>query len=127
MKTRTRTASFMSAICPSVPTKMAWLSQSWGPIGASKIGADWQLIRNDKALVIEADYMIQADDGALIHVYNKGLIVFSPGGEVYGRTAPVFEAPIGPHDWLNKAIFVGTLGQIAGMKDAVRVRVFRVT
>ena len=101
-----------------------------GPRISGKIvpgGADWQLIRNDKALVIEADYMIQADDGTLIHVYNKGIIVFAPGGGAYARTAPIFEAPIGPHDWLNQAIFVGTLGQIADMKDAVRVRVFKVT
>jgi hypothetical protein len=41
--------------------------------------------------------------------------------DYYLRCATVFEAPIGPHDWLNKAIFIGT------DRKAVRVRVYMVT
>jgi hypothetical protein len=84
-------------------------------------GADWQLVRNDGAVTLEADYMIQADDGTLVHVHNHA-VVSGP----YLRCAPVFEAPIGKHDWLNKAIFVGTV-TAEPKGDAVRVRVYKVT
>jgi hypothetical protein len=40
------------------------------------------------------------------------------------RTTPQFEAPIGPYDWLNKSIFLGTLDVISA--GEVRIRVFRV-
>ena len=42
---------------------------------------------------------------------------------VYFRTAPVFEAPSGPHAWLNASIFVGTA---ARFPDRVQIRVFEV-
>jgi hypothetical protein len=95
-----------------------------GPTIKGKVlpgGADWQLIRSDGAVTLEADYMIEADDGALIHVHNHA-VVSGP----YLRCAPVFEAPIGKHDWLNKAIFVGTV-TVEPKGDAVRVRVYKVT
>jgi hypothetical protein len=91
-------------------------------------GMDWQLIREDGFTVIEADYMMQADDGALIHVHNKGLVGAAPVAGFYGRTTPWFEAPLGPHAWLNQAIFVGTLGPPpTGAGPAVKIRVFKVT
>jgi len=93
-------------------------------------GADWQLIRADGVIAIEADYMIQANDGALIHVLNRGVIRIDEKNAAppYVRTAPVFEAPIGPHDWLNKSLFVGTVTPMPeGQAPAVRVRIFRVT
>jgi hypothetical protein len=90
-------------------------------------GMDWQLIRADGFMVIEADYMMRASDGALIHVYNKGVTGVTDG-QRYGRTTPIFEAPDGPHAWLNKAVFVGTLGQVPGRRDLhVRIRVYKVT
>jgi hypothetical protein len=101
-----------------------------GPAIKGKVlpgGADWQLIRADGAVTLEADYMIQADDGTLIHVHNHAVVSDKPGRpDFYLRCAPVFEAPIGPHDWLNKAIFVGTVNVVPG-GDAVRVRVYKVT
>ncbi len=87
-------------------------------------GADWQLRRNDGCMTLEADYMIQADDGTLIHVLNRG-VASGEGPNSYLRTTPVFEAPIGPHDWLNKAVFVGTVELVRS--NAVSVRVFKVT
>lgn len=90
-------------------------------------GADWQLVRADGVVMLEADYMLQADDGTLIHVHNHAVVSGKPGtAEFYLRCAPVFEAPIGPHDWLNKAIFVGTVSATPE-GDAVRVRVYKVT
>jgi hypothetical protein len=94
-------------------------------------GADWQLQRADDWTVIEADYMMQADDGALIHVRNVGLTNSRvPGApQRYLRTIPSFEAPEGPHGWLNQAVFVGTLGPPPqdAPKPSVRIRVYRVT
>ena len=92
-------------------------------------GGDWQLTRNDGTATLDADYMIQADDGTLIHVHNHGVLSGLGGdpSQVYLRTNPVFEAPIGPHDWLNKALFVGTVTPVGQPPTAVRVRVYRVT
>ena len=88
-------------------------------------GMDWQLQRADGFTVIEADYMMKADDGALIHVINKGVAGPRPDGGRYVRTTPWFEAPEGPHAWLNRAVFVGDLALIPGRR-AVRIRAFRV-
>ena len=85
-------------------------------------GADWQFQRPDGVWSLEARYTIRASDDALIQVVNRGLRhgpaevlarVFrgetvSPD-EYYFRSAAQFEAPLGgPHEWLNKGIFVGT-------------------
>jgi Protein of unknown function (DUF3237) len=73
-------------------------------------GEDWQLVRSDGVTELDARYWLRADDGALIRVHNRALSAPAPsGGARYVRCAPRFEAPVGPHDWLNKAIFVGTL------------------
>ncbi len=71
---------------------------------------------------IEAHYTIEADDGALIYVVNKGLRVSKPTvtqrlrqgeqvapNEFYMRAAPTFDAPDGPHRWLSKRLFVSSL------------------
>lgn len=86
-------------------------------------GADWQLVRTDGCVTLEADYMIQADDGTLIHVHNRGVLRTTP--DFYLRTTPIFEAPIGPHDWLNKSVFVGSVDPLT-TRPAVSVRVYRV-
>ena len=73
-------------------------------------GADWQYVRADGVLELEARYSIKTKDGAEIAVINRGMRRASPEimdrlsrGEavdpalVYFRTAPVFEAPAGPY------------------------------
>jgi hypothetical protein len=92
-------------------------------------GADWQLQRGDNYVVLEADYMLRADDGTLIHVHNVGLSNSRVPGAAKRtiRTAPVFEAPAGAHAWLNQSIFVGTLQPIVGADPAVRLRFYGVT
>jgi hypothetical protein len=102
-------------------------------------GADWQLERADGGRVIEALYMLETDDGAHIVVHNKGLSILTSEGrkkqaagqpltaaDRYLRTVPAFEAPVGPYDWLNQSIFIGTLTSPPGGERAVYVRVFRV-
>jgi hypothetical protein len=95
-------------------------------------GADWQLVRPDGVLEVNALYSIRTDDGVTIVVDNRGIIVpAQPAGEgrpaapPYVRTNPRFHAPQGKYDWLNKTMFVGGIaGSSAG--GAVIIRVFRV-
>lgn len=94
-------------------------------------GADWQLQRADNWTVIDADYMMEASDGTLIHVRNVGLTNSRVPGvtQRYMRTIPSFEAPDGPLAWLNQAMFVGTIGPPPSDMPgpAVVIRVYRVT
>ena len=90
-------------------------------------GWDWQLTTKTGCFRIQADYMIQTDDGAVINVVNKGTSCKTPT-EKAGRllTVPVFEAPMGPYEWLNGGAYVGTLdGTTVDGKPAVRIRFYR--
>lgn len=92
-------------------------------------GADWQLERPDGVTSVEAKYTLKAGDGTLVSVTNRGLIVPPVAGAPavsYIRTVPEFEAPIGAHDWLNKAVFVGSLDASQFRQGRVLIRVFRV-
>jgi len=78
-------------------------------------GGDYQSIRSDGAVIIDADYMIQTDDGVIIHVRNVGVVVPpTQGRPAYAWAAPKFEAPNGRYGWLNDAIFVS---RISGVGD----------
>lgn len=88
-------------------------------------GADWQTVRPDGCTVVEAIYALRAADGTLIAVRNLGLVAPVEGGPPYVRTTPSFDAPQGPHDWLNRNTFVGTIGRVEG-GAAVRIGVYRV-
>ena len=83
-------------------------------------GTDWQTVRADRVVELEARYSIRTKDGVEIAIINRGLRRAEPQimerlsrGEivdpalVYFRTAPVFQAPAGPYDWLNRSIFLG--------------------
>ncbi len=83
-------------------------------------GWDYQLHLPNGCGTISADYFLQADDGTVINVVNKALSCPN-GGRMY--TKPVFEAPKGPYEWLNSAVFVGTLEMGAG---GVRIRFYQV-
>ena len=78
-------------------------------------GEDWQLIRDDGVTLLDAHYWLRADDGTIIRVHNAVLLnspAAKPGEQAptaYARSSVKLEAPLGQHDWLNKAIFVGTL------------------
>ena len=83
-------------------------------------GGDWALVRADKVLDFDARYMLQLDDGTIIYMQNRG---FRWGtdeamqrmrdqkdvdpADYYMRVAPRFEVAAGPHDWLNRHVFVG--------------------
>ena len=97
-------------------------------------GADWQIVRADGVLELEARYTLELDDGTFVGVVNRGFRHGSPevlarlaAGEAvppeayYFRTNPVFTVPAGPHAWLDRTIFVGTAERAA---DAVVIRYF---
>ena len=86
---------------------------------------------------LRARYPIGAPARTPLLVRNEGIRVSSPEvltrlrageavdpAEYYFRTTPVFEAPDGPHAWLNDAMFVASLCRSG---DAVVVDVYRVT
>lgn len=89
-------------------------------------GADWQLRRPDGVTEVTAVYSIRTDDGVVIEVDNRGIIVPpGDGSPAYVRTTPRFHAPQGPHEWLNKTAFVGTISP-SPQGGAVVIRVFKV-
>lgn len=93
-------------------------------------GADWNLSRSDGAGSVDAAYYLRTDDGVLIRIVNKGVGAAgqAPRDEAaehfFMFTMPVFEAPTGKYDWLNRGVFVGTLGARAHAVNAVLIRVF---
>ena len=84
-------------------------------------GGDWQVVRPDDVLDVEAKYTLEANDGTLIMVTNKGvrhgpkeIIEKMARGEpvdasqYYFRTTAQFEAPNdSKHAWLNRSVFIG--------------------
>lgn len=100
-------------------------------------GADWQFVRPDGVLAIEAKYTLEADDGMLIMVTNKGmrhgpqavLDRIARGDQVapseyYFRTSAEFEvAAKSKHAWLNRALFIGAAERKA---NAAIIRFFEV-
>lgn len=90
-------------------------------------GWDWQLASKSGCHQVNADYMIQTDDGVIINVRNKG--TFCPTrDEPHARmlTTPAFEAPLGKYAWLNDGAYIGTLqGATVDGKPAVRIRFYK--
>jgi Protein of unknown function (DUF3237) len=84
-------------------------------------GADWQLIRADGVADLDARYVLETKDGALIYVRNRGyrhgpaevLKKLSGGEDVdpslyYMRTTPRFETGDPRYAWLNRMVCVAT-------------------
>ena len=89
-------------------------------------GADFQIIRPNELIELEAKYALETDDGATIYVENKG-IRFGPlellqklkRGEpvdpklIYFRTAPKFETGAARYRWLMEHLFVASAARHA--------------
>lgn len=74
-------------------------------------GEDWQLVRPDGDTELNARYLLKTDDGYTIQVINRALIhVDANDQSFYGKSVADFEAPAeSPYDYLNHALFLGTL------------------
>jgi hypothetical protein len=84
-------------------------------------GADFQIIRPNELIELEAKYAFETDDGAVVYVENKGLR-FGPvdllqklkRGEpvdpklIYFRTVPKFETGHEKYRWLMQHLFIGS-------------------
>lgn len=89
-------------------------------------GADVSVLRDDGIAVVDALYRIRMEDGTVIVVHNKGLYdepAFGLRGRNYLVSRPDFIAPLGPHDWLNRSFFIGTVDDWA---EGVLVSVYEV-
>ena len=89
-------------------------------------GADFQIIRPNELIELEAKYAFETDDGAVVYVENKGMR-FGPvdllqklkRGEpvdpklIYFRTVPKFETGAPNYSWLMENLFIGSAARHA--------------
>lgn len=84
-------------------------------------GADWQRVRADGVVELEARYTLETDRSQLIYVCNRGLRHAPPEvmeqlraglavdpSQVYCRTTPVFETAAPELEWLTRSVFIGS-------------------
>jgi hypothetical protein len=98
---------------------------------------DYQIIRSDGVLELQARYVVETTDGALIYVENNGLREGPAGllqrqaagelvdpAQIYFRTVPRFETADARYQWLMRRLFV-----CAGARfpDRVEIRFFELT
>jgi hypothetical protein len=106
-----------------------------GPLARGRVlasGADFQFVRPDGVLELEARYALMTDDGVPIAVINRGIRRASkevaerllrgeivPPTEYYFRTCAQLEAPLdGPYAFVNGSLFIGRAERLP---DAARV------
>jgi hypothetical protein len=83
-------------------------------------GSDWQTVRKDGTVIINARLMLQANDDAFVAVRYQGVRAGPPDviarldrGEAveptsyYFRTNLVFQTSAPQYDWLNRVVGVG--------------------
>ena len=87
-------------------------------------GADRQLLRAAGVKELDALYEMQTDDGTVLTVHNRVLIDESATPGRYARSVLQLSAPAGPHGWLNRRVFVGTLQGLQPARAAVCIRVY---
>lgn len=99
-------------------------------------GADFQIIRPDELIELEAKYALEMDDGAVIYVQNFGLR-FGPKELleklkrnepvdpklIYFRTTPRFETGSPKYRWLMQHLFIASAARHA---DRVEIDVHQV-
>lgn len=84
-------------------------------------GSDWQTVRNDGSTTLDVRLTLETDDGVHIMMAYRGIrhgatdvIQRLEKGEVvdpasyYFRINPLFEAPAGKYEWLNRVIAIGS-------------------
>ena len=84
-------------------------------------GSDWQAVRGDGSTTLDVRLVLRTEDGMHIPMSYRGIRHGDPdviqrlesGQEVdpssyYFRINPIFEAPAGPYEWLNRILAIGT-------------------
>lgn len=103
-----------------------------GPLLNGKVipmsGGDFPLLRPNGVIDFDARYLLEADDGAVIYMQNRGYR-WAKTPEIaekmsrneavgvddyYMRVCPRFDTPAGPHEWMAKHVFVGVAEKIPG-------------
>lgn len=91
-------------------------------------GGDFPLQRHNGVIDFDARYLLEADDGAIIYLENRGYrwakdessaarmranegVAFD---DYYMRVSPRFDAPEGPHAWMSKHVFIGVAEKLPG-------------
>ncbi len=82
--------------------------------------SDWQTIRRDGSTTLDVRLLLRTDDGVFVPMSYRGVRHGPPDvlaridkGEAvdpasyYFRTNPVFEAPTGKYEWLNRVLAIG--------------------
>jgi hypothetical protein len=90
-------------------------------------GADWQLVRRDGLVEIDARYVFRTHDGTLIAVHNVGVFHAPPDvmqrilrredpppSLYYMRTRPTFQTASPAYAWLERLVSVGAAELRAG-------------
>lgn len=91
-------------------------------------GGDFPLARPGGVIDFDARYLLEADDGAIIYLENRGyrwakddevaarMHNNEPVGrdDYYMRVTPRFDAPAGPYEWLTRHVFVGVAEKLPG-------------
>lgn len=91
-------------------------------------GGDFPLVRPNGVIDFDARYLLEADDGAIIYMQNRGfrwaktpevaarMSRNEPAdpSEYYMRVSPKFDAPEGPHEWLTRHMFLGVAEKLPG-------------
>lgn len=93
-------------------------------------GGDWATIDDRGVLRLDARVTLETHDGALIHVSYRGVLrpmdkvrgysknggpkTAAEHGEVYFRTAPIFETGHPDYQWLNDIVAVGIGAAVGG-------------
>ena len=89
-------------------------------------GGDFPLVRPNGVIDFDARYLLEADDGAIIYLENRGyrwarspeiaerMARNEPVGpdDYYMRVTPRFDVPEGPHEWMARHVFVGVAEKI---------------
>ena len=83
-------------------------------------GADFQIVRPNGFIELEAKYAFQLDDGAIIYIDNIGIRFAAPEvlaqlnrgervdpAQVYFRSVPKFETGDPRYRWLMENLFIG--------------------
>ncbi|HUK01089.1 MAG TPA: DUF3237 domain-containing protein [Steroidobacteraceae bacterium] len=105
------TVFFADRIMINSPTPRGYTSvgggEIWGPRLQGRVlphsGADYF------KTTFNTYYCFQASDGAIIFIHNRGTMRRFETPEpahVRFRATPVFTAPSGPHEWMNRTVFV---------------------